>query len=86
MPILDPNTVECISRSADQTRRFGMRLGGLLKPGDLVKDETGLYGDIIFEVESVDHGRRTIRTSFEMLGVSAHLELNADSVTKVETK
>ena len=57
-----------------------------LKPGDLVKDETGLYGDIIFEVESVDHGRRTIRTSFEMLGVSAHLELNADSVTKVETK
>ncbi len=42
MPILDPNTVECISRSADQTRRFGMRLGGLLKPGDLV----GLSGDL----------------------------------------
>ncbi len=42
MPILDPNTVECISRSADQTRRFGMRLGGLLRPGDLV----GLAGDL----------------------------------------
>lgn len=42
MPILDQNTVECISRSADQTRRFGMRLGGLLKPGDLV----GLSGDL----------------------------------------
>ena len=36
MPILDPNTVECISRGADQTRRFGMRLGGLLRPGDLI--------------------------------------------------
>lgn len=36
MPILDPNSVECISRGADQTRRFGMRLGGLLRPGDLV--------------------------------------------------
>ena len=42
MAILDPNTVECISRSADQTRRFGMRLGGLLKPGDLI----GLSGDL----------------------------------------
>ena len=42
MPILDPNTVECFSRSADQTRRFGMRLGGLLRPGDMV----GLSGDL----------------------------------------
>ena len=42
MPILDSNTVECFSRSADQTRRFGMRLGGLLKPGDLI----GLSGDL----------------------------------------
>ena len=42
MPILDSNTVECFSRSADQTRRFGMRLGNLLKHGDLV----GLSGDL----------------------------------------
>ena len=42
MPILDPNTVECFSRSADQTRRFGMRLGNLLRPGDLI----GLTGDL----------------------------------------
>ena len=42
MAILDPNSVECISRSADQTRRFGMRLGSLLRPGDLV----GLTGDL----------------------------------------
>ena len=42
MAILDSNSVECISRSADQTRRFGMRLGSLLRPGDLV----GLTGDL----------------------------------------
>jgi tRNA threonylcarbamoyladenosine biosynthesis protein TsaE len=36
MPILDPNSLEIISRSAEQTRRVGMRLGALLKSGDLV--------------------------------------------------
>jgi tRNA threonylcarbamoyladenosine biosynthesis protein TsaE len=36
MPILDPNSVEFISRSADQTRRLGMRLGALLQTGDVV--------------------------------------------------
>jgi len=35
MPILDPHAFEFISRSPDQTRRIGMRLGGLLQPGDL---------------------------------------------------
>jgi tRNA threonylcarbamoyladenosine biosynthesis protein TsaE len=36
MPILDPNSQEFISRSPEQTRRVGMRLGSLLNPGDLV--------------------------------------------------
>ena len=36
MPILDPSTLEFFSRSPDQTRRVGMRLGALLQPGDLV--------------------------------------------------
>ena len=36
MAILDAGTLECISRSADQTRRYGMRLGSLLRPGDLI--------------------------------------------------
>ncbi len=36
MPILDPNTLEIFSHSADQTRRVGLRLGALLKPGDIV--------------------------------------------------
>jgi len=35
-PILDQNSLEIISRSTEQTRRVGMRLGALLKPGDVV--------------------------------------------------
>jgi tRNA threonylcarbamoyladenosine biosynthesis protein TsaE len=36
MPILDAHAFEFFSRSPDQTRRLGMRLGVLLQPGDLV--------------------------------------------------
>ena len=36
MPILNRNALEIISRSAEQTRRVGMRLGALLAPGDVI--------------------------------------------------
>jgi tRNA threonylcarbamoyladenosine biosynthesis protein TsaE len=36
VPILDEHTFEFFSRSPEQTRRIGMRLGGVLIPGDLV--------------------------------------------------
>ncbi|MDD5370217.1 MAG: tRNA (adenosine(37)-N6)-threonylcarbamoyltransferase complex ATPase subunit type 1 TsaE [Anaerolineaceae bacterium] len=36
MPILNAHTVEVFSRSPEQTRRVGMRLGALLQCGDLV--------------------------------------------------
>jgi tRNA threonylcarbamoyladenosine biosynthesis protein TsaE len=36
MPILDAHTLDFISHSPDQTRRFGARLGALLQPGDVV--------------------------------------------------
>ncbi len=36
MPILAPNTLEFFSRSPEQTRRVGMRLGGLLQSGDMI--------------------------------------------------
>lgn len=42
MPILEPHSLEYISRSAEQTRRAGMRLGGLLHTGDVVS----LEGDL----------------------------------------
>jgi tRNA threonylcarbamoyladenosine biosynthesis protein TsaE len=42
MPILDANSLEFFSRSAEQTRRIGMRLGDLLERGDLI----ALEGDL----------------------------------------
>jgi tRNA threonylcarbamoyladenosine biosynthesis protein TsaE len=36
MPILDAHTLEFFSRSPEQTRRVGMRLGGLLTTGDVI--------------------------------------------------
>jgi len=36
MPILEPNSFEFISRSPDQTRRIGIRLGSSLQAGDVV--------------------------------------------------
>lgn len=36
MPILDARTLEFFSRSPEQTRRLGIRLGNLLQAGDLV--------------------------------------------------
>ena len=42
MPILDSHSIEFISRSPEQTRRVGMRLGGMLQAGDVI----GLVGDL----------------------------------------
>jgi tRNA threonylcarbamoyladenosine biosynthesis protein TsaE len=36
MPILDAHTLDFISHSSAQTRRFGARLGALLQPGDVI--------------------------------------------------
>jgi tRNA threonylcarbamoyladenosine biosynthesis protein TsaE len=42
MPILNSRSMEFISRSPEQTRRVGMRLGGMLQLGDVI----GLVGDL----------------------------------------
>ncbi len=42
MPILSDNSLDFTSRSADQTRRLGMRLGSLLRVGDII----ALTGDL----------------------------------------
>ncbi len=36
MPILNAHTMDFFSRSPEQTRRIGRRLGGALQPGDVV--------------------------------------------------
>ena len=42
MPILPTNSLDFVSRSAEQTRRLGVRLGALLKTGDVIY----LIGDL----------------------------------------
>lgn len=42
MPILDSNSLEFFSRSPEQTRRLGMRLGSLMSVGDVI----ALSGDL----------------------------------------
>lgn len=42
MPILDEHTLDLISHSVEQTRRYGVRLGLLFQPGDIV----GLEGEL----------------------------------------
>jgi tRNA threonylcarbamoyladenosine biosynthesis protein TsaE len=36
MPILDPNVLEFLSRSPEQSRRIGIRLGTMLQTGDVI--------------------------------------------------
>jgi tRNA threonylcarbamoyladenosine biosynthesis protein TsaE len=36
MPILNPHAMDFFSRSPEQTRRIGLRLGGALQPGDVI--------------------------------------------------
>lgn len=36
MPVLDPHSLDFFSRSPEQTRRLGARLGAVLRPGDVI--------------------------------------------------
>ena len=54
-----------------------------IHPGDKIKDDTGVYGEQVFVVQSVDTRRRTVVSSFEMFGTCARIELRADEVRKV---
>ena len=54
-----------------------------IHPGDKVIDESGIYGDQEFVVQSVDSKHRTLISTFEMFGTNARIELNADMVRKI---
>ncbi len=56
MPILDAHSLEFFSRSPEQTRRMGMRLGALLQPGDLVCFSGDLGAGKTTFVQGVAHG------------------------------
>ncbi|MBR0092046.1 MAG: hypothetical protein IJP92_10140 [Lachnospiraceae bacterium] len=55
-----------------------------IRPGDRVKDESGVYGDYVFLVDKVDAKHRTVFATFQMGASSARIELDADFVRKCE--
>ncbi len=56
MPILNANTLEFVSRSPDQTRRLGMRLGALLQRGDVICLAGDLGSGKTTLVQGIGHG------------------------------
>lgn len=60
MPILDENTLDFISRSTEQTRRIGFRLGTMLMPGDVVCLEGDLGAGKTTFVQGVAKGWRAV--------------------------
>jgi tRNA threonylcarbamoyladenosine biosynthesis protein TsaE len=78
MPILDSRSIEFFSRSPEQTRRVGMRLGGMLQPGDVI----GLVGELgsgkTTLVQGIASGWGTLdpvtSPSFVMVNVYRHPE------------
>lgn len=60
MPILDENTLDFISRSAEQTRRIGFRLGTMLVPGDVICLDGDLGAGKTTFVQGVAKGWRAV--------------------------
>ena len=55
-----------------------------LHPGDRVMDTSGLYGNEVFVIESVNPYKRTIRTKTRIFNSLIDIELFADQVEKLE--
>jgi tRNA threonylcarbamoyladenosine biosynthesis protein TsaE len=56
MPILDLHTMDVFSRSPEQTRRIGMRLGGALQAGDVICLQGDLGAGKTTFVQGIAHG------------------------------
>lgn len=56
MPVLDLHTIDVFSRSPDQTRRIGMRLGGALRAGDVICLQGNLGAGKTTLVQGIAHG------------------------------
>jgi tRNA threonylcarbamoyladenosine biosynthesis protein TsaE len=56
MPILDLHTMDVLSRSPDQTRQIGMRLGGALRVGDVICLQGDLGAGKTTFVQGIAHG------------------------------
>ena len=56
MPILDAHTMDFFSRSPEQTRRIGMRVGGALQTGDVICLQGDLGAGKTTFVQGLAHG------------------------------
>ena len=56
MPILDTHTLDFFSRSPEQTRQIGVRLGGALQAGDVICLQGDLGAGKTTFVQGVAHG------------------------------
>jgi tRNA threonylcarbamoyladenosine biosynthesis protein TsaE len=56
MPILDAHMMDFFSRSPEQTRRIGVRLGGALQPGDVICLQGDLGAGKTTFVQGIAHG------------------------------
>jgi len=56
VPILDRHTFDFFSRSAEQTRRIGARLGGAIETGDLISLQGELGAGKTTFVQGLAHG------------------------------
>ncbi len=62
MPIMDAHNFEFFSRSPEQTRRLGSRIGSLLKPGDLICLSGDLGAGKTTFVQGIAHGWESVDT------------------------
>ena len=100
MPILDENTLDFISRSAEQTRRIGFRLGTMLMPGDVICLEGNLGAGKTTFVQGVAKGWRSVdpvssptfvlinvyrrQDGMEMAHLDAYRLMNADEAEMLD--
>jgi tRNA threonylcarbamoyladenosine biosynthesis protein TsaE len=63
MPILDDRTLDFVSNSAAQTERLGVRLGELLKPGDLLCLEGDLGAGKTCLARGISRGWGAVRSA-----------------------
>src|SRR5215213_1503208 len=60
MPVLDAHMMDYFSRSPEQTRRIGMRLGGALQAGDVICLQGDLGAGKTTFVQGIAQGWRSL--------------------------
>lgn len=87
MPILDSHTIEFFSRSPEQTRRIGMRLGSEIKTGDIVCLQGNLGAGKTTFVQGFAQGWGSLDSvsSPTFILVNVYRRANADQLFHLDT-